>query len=268
MGKKLIFFDVDGTLVSPLGFIPSEKVMDAVRKARRNGHRAFICTGRSITSTRPLLELGFDGAVASAGAYIIHDGKLIVDDPLSTDQSGRVIKLLHGAGMSLILCTDNGDFADPRAMQPENDPDYNDIEQCKHKIIFRRMREYDGRPVYTIAFFAPGSCDIDSIAAELSDSFTHCIYDTDENGIVNGEFFRIGFDKGSGIKRLCKHLGVPISDTVGFGDSMNDYSMMQTVGTSVCMGNGCDELKRVSTMVCPGFDEDGIAEGLRELGII
>ncbi len=268
MGKKLIFFDIDGTIVKPLSHVPSEKVMEAVRELQSNGHKAFLCTGRSISTTRPLLNLGFNGSVSSAGTYIINDGEAIVDDPLTNTQRDRLVKLLHDNNMSLILCTENGDFADPGAMEPANDPDYIDKEQCKDRIVFRHMSEYDGSPVYTVAFFAPKSCSLDPITKKLSDEFTNCVYDVSKDGIVNGEFFKIGFDKGSGIKRLCEYLNVPLSDTIGFGDSMNDYKMMSTVGTSVCMGNGCDELKRISSMVCPSFEEDGVTEGLRLLGVI
>ncbi len=268
MGNKLIFFDIDGTIVSPLSNAPSEKVMEAVRELQDNGHKAFLCTGRSIFNTRPLLNLGFNGSVSSAGTYIISNGETIVDDPLTNAQRDRLVKLLHDNNMSLILCTENGDFADPGAMDTANNPDYIDEKHCKDRIVFQHISEYDGSPVYTVAFFAPKSCALNSVIKELSDEFTNCIYGVSKNGTVNGEFFKTGFDKGSGIKRLCEYLKVPLYDTIGFGDSMNDYKMMNTVGTSVCMGNGCDELKRISTMVCPGFAQDGVAEGLRMLGII
>lgn len=45
--SKIIFLDVDGTLVDYEGRIPQSAV-DAIRQARGNGHRVYICTGRSI----------------------------------------------------------------------------------------------------------------------------------------------------------------------------------------------------------------------------
>ena len=66
--------------------------------------------------------------------------------------------------------------------------------------------------------------------------------------------------------RICEHLGVPVSDTVGFGDSMNDLEMIQTVGTSVCMANGSDALKKISDIVCPSVEEDGMAKAFAQLG--
>ena len=43
---KIIFLDVDGTLVDYENHLPESAVL-AVRKARENGHRVYICTGRS-----------------------------------------------------------------------------------------------------------------------------------------------------------------------------------------------------------------------------
>ena len=43
---KVIFIDVDGTLVSYENVLPPSAV-EAIRTARRNGHKVYICTGRS-----------------------------------------------------------------------------------------------------------------------------------------------------------------------------------------------------------------------------
>ena len=55
---------------------------------------------------------------------------------------------------------------------------------------------------------------------------------------------------------------------MGFGDSMNDLEMIQTVGTSVCMANGSPRLQELSDLVCLSVEEDGLAEGFRRLGLI
>ena len=44
--EKVVFIDVDGTLVDYENHLP-ESAVEAIRKARKNGHRVYICTGRS-----------------------------------------------------------------------------------------------------------------------------------------------------------------------------------------------------------------------------
>ena len=48
---------------------------------------------------------------------------------------------------------------------------------------------------------------------------------------------------------------------------MNDLEMIQTVGLSVCMGNGSPSLMKICDLVCPGVDEDGLAKMFRQLGL-
>lgn len=50
MNKKIIFADIDGTLFDhETGKIPAS-ACEALRQARENGHRIFLCTGRPLRS--------------------------------------------------------------------------------------------------------------------------------------------------------------------------------------------------------------------------
>ena len=75
MHKKIIFLDVDGTLVDFHGDLP-ESAREAVLQAKANGHRLVVCTGRLKNQIYPqVLAMGFDGIIASAGAYVECDGR-------------------------------------------------------------------------------------------------------------------------------------------------------------------------------------------------
>jgi len=270
MRPKLIFFDIDGTLVAPGKLIPSGKVIDAVHNAQVNGHKTFLCTGRNITFSEPLLKYGFSGTVSSAGAYILYDGKVVTDAPMTDSQRDHVIKTLHDVGMLCILCAKDGDYAEAGSLPKEfASGDNNSEAERLESLSFLPFDAYTGSPVYSVPFVCPERDALAKAEQELSDEFHICIYSSaKETENINGEIFQTGYDKGAGVKRLCEYLGVGIEDTIGFGDSMNDYEMMQVVQTSVCMAGGSDELKRISTMVCPGVEDDGVAEGLKMLGII
>ena len=102
----------------------------------------------------------------------------------------------------------------------------------------------------------------------LEKEFYFLVQDVAAANCINGELINRKFDKGLGIRRMAEALDFPIEDTVGFGDSMNDLEMIETVGTSVCMANGSPQLKRKSDLVCPAVEEDGLAWGFRELGLV
>ena len=74
--------------------------------------------------------------------------------------------------------------------------------------------------------------------------------------------------KARGIRAALNALGLEMADAMAFGDGLNDREMLEAVGFGVAMGNAPAELKAVARHVCPAAAEDGIARGLRELGLI
>ncbi|MDO4989874.1 MAG: HAD hydrolase family protein, partial [Eubacteriales bacterium] len=102
----------------------------------------------------------------------------------------------------------------------------------------------------------------------LEKEFYFLVQDVAAANCINGELINRKFDKGLGIRRMAEALDFSIEDTVGFGDSMNDLEMIETVGTSVCMANGSPQLQRKSDLVCPAVEEDGLAWGLSKLGLV
>ena len=59
--SKLVFIDIDGTLADENHVVP-ESARIACKQAQANGHKLFICTGRSVPKIeRSILDLGFDG---------------------------------------------------------------------------------------------------------------------------------------------------------------------------------------------------------------
>ena len=73
MNKKIIFFDVDGTLVDvrPAREYVPESTIKAVRETRKKGNLCFLCTGRSLAEIYPhILDVGFDGIIGAGGGFV------------------------------------------------------------------------------------------------------------------------------------------------------------------------------------------------------
>ncbi len=140
--------------------------------------------------------------------------------------------------------------------------------QIESELDIRPMSEYDGEPIYGMAFMSRGAERLRKPMELLGEEFDFCIQDEDTCGIVNGELSSKAFDKGSAVKRLCEFLGVSREDTIAFGDSMNDLEMLKAVGTSVCMANGSPTLLKMAHMVCPPVTEDGLYSGFEKLNLL
>ena len=98
MSRKLIFLDVDGTLVDFTMHMP-ESAREALSTARKQGHLISLCTGRTVTNVYPwLLDFGFDAIVASAGAYVSVKDNVIYHSILAQDKVQELVDAYNAVG--------------------------------------------------------------------------------------------------------------------------------------------------------------------------
>lgn len=272
---KLIFLDIDGTLTEPGSNIPPESALTAIRKTQERGNRVFLCTGRNYAMLKPLLQYGFDGMVASAGGYVTIGNTVIYDHPMPQEEVRSALEVLHRNGVFCTLEAKNATYGDENLGEflKGADGDNSEIERWRkalsESLNILPMKEYDGAPVYKIVIMCQKAEQLQEAKDLLEDHYEFCIQEVTAHGnCQNGELINRAFDKGKGILRIAEALHAPIEDVYGFGDSMNDLSMIQTVGTSVCMANGAEALKQLSDLVVPSVTEEGLYKGFIQLGLI
>lgn len=280
MEQKLIFLDIDGTLLPPGEILVPPSAVEAMNRARKNGHKLFLCTGRNLRMTEPLLAYGFDGCVCSAGGYVLCDGKVLVDIPMEPQQAQGLRAALERHGVECTLEAVNATYGGMQMIQRwsfthREDKSLNSEagrwrKAMEDGMTIQPLEEYQGEPIYKIVFIAEHKSDLDEAKRLYEDQFVFCESHLDamDDGMVNGELINRKFDKGSGIKAICNYLGKPLADTIGFGDSDNDLQMTDVAGISVCMANGSQTLKQRCDRIAPSVYEDGIAKEFEALGLI
>lgn len=277
MKRKSIFLDVDGTLVSGHATM-NPKVVEAINRARQNGHYVFICTGRNKTGIKyELAKADFDGIIASAGSYIEIDNKVIhsvyfnklLVDKISkvfdenniyynyectdvTYMSKKMVELFIG-GVNF----ESGNIELEKMMQEEF-----------KKFSIQDLSLYNNQDIHKICFIATDQNDVERVKKQLGDDVNMVIHDIFDATTINGELISKVDNKATAIKQVIDYLGIDKKDTIAFGDSMNDYEMINFVECGIAMGNACKELKEVASRVCKSVDEDGIYYEFIELGLI
>jgi Cof subfamily protein (haloacid dehalogenase superfamily) len=68
--------------------------------------------------------------------------------------------------------------------------------------------------------------------------------------------------KGTGLGFVAEHLGFTASRTVAFGDGENDRELLEWAGYGVCVENGDERLKQLADWICPGVEEEGVAQAI------
>lgn len=82
---------------------------------------------------------------------------------------------------------------------------------------------------------------------------------------INLEISSARATKGAALVWLCGHLGIPVAESVAFGDSGNDVTMLEAAGDGVAMGNALPVANAAADHVTASNDEDGVAAYLRSL---
>ena len=274
MNRKLIFLDIDGTLTTPGSNTPPESAMKAVRLAREKGHKVFLCSGRNPGMMAPVLALGFDGAVAGAGGYVFAGEKVLFDCPMEREEFETGMRLLKENGVFRTIEArdktwgdeDLGDFL--AGAGDGNSELMRWRKALAEQLNILPMGEYDGSPIYKIVFMCKEAKQLEPARQALEKNYNFVVQDVAAHSCLNGELINRKFDKGRGVRIIAEALGAGIEDTIGFGDSMNDLEMIETVGTSVCMDNGSPALKEKSDIICPAVEEDGLYRAFEQLGLI
>jgi HAD superfamily hydrolase (TIGR01484 family) len=104
MKSRYIFIDIDGTLLDHRTGIP-ESSFYAIRQARENGNKVFICTGRAKSEiSSHILDIGFDGFVYSSGAVVEVHGQQLLMAQIDSSDIEVLIPHMEKRKISLQVC--------------------------------------------------------------------------------------------------------------------------------------------------------------------
>lgn len=270
--SKLIFFDIDGTLVDYSMHI-SESTLRGLQMARDNGHKIAICTGRPYTNIYPfLLNLEFDGVVASAGAYIQYGNQKLYQNTLDREQLVLLTEILKRHGASYMLQGYPGRFISKKCLEgmtatfsggKSADELVKGMTLCENPELMQEME----CGVYFKADVTVEQMQEESdVATDGYFRLTGCSFGTDIT--FSGEITRKGINKATGMQRLLTAMGMSQKDSVAFGDGSNDFEMIQFANQGIVMGNGISKLKECSDYVTTDINQDGIWNGLKHLDLI
>ena len=275
MNKKLVFLDIDGTLVGYDAKIPPSAIK-ALALAQANGHRIFLASGRARGIVYPwLLEaFPFDGMITAGGAQVFLDGKCIYESLMSEDDLRFAIDYFHRNNVYFTAASASHTYAEqafvdvvlPAMKQAGYDDELVD-KTFRDVIILDSL--VGQRDLEKMSFFLSRR-NVDQISADLDGRFYVTDYSMGDAVVDTyfGEMNLAGVDKGSGIRHILEATGCRVEDTIGIGDSRNDTEMLAFVGTSVAMGNATKEIKQMAHLVTTPIDQDGLYNAFVTLGLI
>ncbi len=263
--RKIVFFDVDGTIVTDVaegeGRIIPESCKSAVKKARENGHLCFVNSGRPYGNVEKyILDIGFDGVVSGCGTNI-HVGE---EDIFHVNVEKSVAKKFY----ELCKKHDITAFFEGRdkTYYIENNykvkwvDDFSEQIESQGSVV---IREYDDNFTFDkFCAFGENLLDNEEFVSAAKEHFSIIV-----RSDTFLELVPKGYSKGTAIKTLCEYYNIPIENSYAFGDSVNDLDMFSATPNSIGMGNG-KAIHEYVSFITKDIMDDGIEFALKHFNII
>lgn len=256
---KIVFFDIDGTLVSFNTHNIPQTALDAIKSIRSKGIKVWIATGRPMPFINNLGDLEYDGIISATGAHCqTKNGEVIYSKPVDKDDIQRMIEHQLKTGLAVayagneqaIMTAPNGITENAKEIFQLLNIPLPELHDPEEALGFDVME--------IIAFFTKEEAPymMSNVLKGCSDArwhpdFVDCVTK--------------GSNKATAIDKVIAYYGFDISETMAFGDGGNDIPMLQHAAVGVAMGNASDQVKLAANVVTSSVDEDGIAKVLNNL---
>jgi Cof subfamily protein (haloacid dehalogenase superfamily) len=257
--SKIVFFDIDGTLLDDEKKI-CETTKDAIKKLKENDIHVAIATGRAPFMIKPLLEeLGIDTYVTYNGQYVVHNGEAVFRNPIKKELLQKLEEEAAKNNHPMVFM----DHLDMKANIELHDHIRDSFASLKMVPPSFHETYYHDRDIYQALLFFDRNEDNNY---QYRDTFNECHFIRWHDYSV--DILPAGGSKAKGIEKLLAVLEIEKENAYAFGDATNDLEMIAYVGTGVAMGNAMPEVKKVANYVTKSNNDKGIYHGLKELGLI
>lgn len=258
--KRIVSFDLDMTLLDHKDWKVPDSAMKALELLRRDSVIA-IGSGRNMdhemsSMYRDLIKP--DAVIHMNGTRVVADGNVLYEHLMDRKRLRALLEYADAKGISVGISQNGYDYY----IHPEEVVRMDEIRWGVSERNFKDGWELMELPVRTLVYIG-GPERIGELEAHFPE-FKFPMF----SGNMGADVVEQEASKAEGLKRLCKYYGIGIEHTVAFGDSMNDYEIVQVAGTGIAMGNSVEKLKKVADYVTDDIDRDGVWKACLHLGLI
>ena len=248
---ELIALDIDDTLVPHMGTV-TERVVDAIARAREAGITVALATGRTLSTTAPIgRAAGIDGwAVCSNGAVLATIEPETIIDTRPFDPRPVLDQLVELVPNAVFAVEDiHGVFHTTKMFGAGA------LGLSIREVPFEHLLT---DPVTRIVVRSDAHADtgFGDIAAQMG---LHTVI----FGVAKVAWMDIGpkgVNKSTMLAELCTRLDLNPAKSLVVGDSWNDVEMLQWAGTGVAMGTAPDGVRRVADAITRPEPGDGVSD--------
>lgn len=260
---KILFTDMDGTLLNDASHV-SAHTMEVLGRMTDAGHKLVISSGRPIGSILQVIEsdhMHFKGMyiLANNGStiYDCDAKKVILEKRVPMDMLMTIWKLCQERGIHIQSYTDDA------IVTPVHDKEIDVYRERIHLEVHFTENPLDiisKEPYKLLAIELNDKPKLERLAEEIISAYGDKVTAIFSNDRYL-EIIRSDSGKGAALMWLCNYLNIPLNNSYGAGDAMNDLSMIEAAGNGIAMCNGDKALFGSAQIISEKTnDEDGLAD--------
>lgn len=263
MEHSVLFFDIDGTLLSEkTGEIP-QSALKALTEAQKNGHLLFINTGRTICSLpAEIRRYSFDGFLCGCGTGIYCHGEELFASSIPRERGRALIEMAEKCKIGAVAEGKDDVYF------PERISRFVPLETTRRYFRTRGMGmecpiERDAFIFDKMFIYTDDQSDLARFIQYLGDDM-----DAMNRGDGTYEVIQKGYSKATACKFVMDRFGFTMDQVYVFGDSSNDMSMFEFAVHAVAMGSHDPVLDPYAEFVTGEVENDGIAAAMKHYKLI
>ena len=254
---KIIFFDIDGTLVDMQTKRISAKTTEVLRRLKENGIKICIATGRSPISLPKFDGVDFDAYLTFNGSYCYDESGAILSNPIRTKDVQTIIRNAAAIGRPVAVATKD------RLAANGTDDDLAEYYSFAHQVltVTEDFEAVCQEKIYQV-MLGCREADYPAILDGVQDAKITAWWDRAVDIIPAGG------GKGMGIQKILDYYHLDRTEAMAFGDGNNDIEMLEAVGTGIAMENASPGLKAVADDIGGHVAQDGVYHYCLDHGLI
>ncbi len=256
---QLIAADLDGTLLDSSKRL-SPDLFPLIRRLRQEGIRFAAASGRQYDNLRMLFsevadEISF---ISENGAAVYDRSTCLFADELPKEYFIPPIETIRTLpDVNAVLCTHAGAFS-----EGSTDPVFVQNARMYYErltIVPDLLPVLAEQPAFKLAVFEKAHAETGCfpVLQAHRDHFAVVLSGADWVDLMNPQT-----NKGTGLMHLAEHLGIPLENTMAFGDYLNDAELLKTCGCAFVMENGHPDVKKLAHHIAPSNDANGVVRAI------
>ncbi len=252
--ERYFFFDIDGTLTTPLTADYPDSAREAIRRLQEKGNFVAIASGRLQADAVDVAEeLGIDSVISDGGNGVTCCGKILYHEGLPLEACFRLLGEIDGKKHPWAVTTEN-----KKRRKTKYDDYLERVTDRYYETVVDSRYDYRGAAQIYKIFIACAKREVKEIP----------LHTLPHVWLTKGTMLVEPVHKERGIFEIMKRYDVSDDRIVVFGDGLNDCSMFRPEWMTVAMGNAKPALKKKARYITDDADDDGIYNACRHFGWI